>query len=82
MGRGTARLDHWSSNQFTLLTPTIFFPTTSSLLLLGPLSILALWSLKKQVLTLEEKEKGEWSFETETEASSGNGNFGNQTSQL
>ena len=62
----STRLDHWSSNRFTLVRPIIFFPTTSGLLLLGPFSILALWSLKKQVLTLEEKEKGEWSFETET----------------
>ena len=33
-------------------------PTIGGILLLGPLSILALWGLKKKVLALEEKEKG------------------------
>ena len=55
-------LDHWSTNRFTLIKPTIFYPTISGLLFAGPLSVLALWGLKKQVLTLEEKEEGEQKF--------------------
>ena len=51
-------LDHWSSHRLVLIRPTIFFNTISVILLLGPLSIVALWSLKNGVLALEEKEKG------------------------
>ena len=58
----STHLDHWSSHRFALIQPTIFYPTIGGILLLGPLSILALWGLKKQVLALEEKEKGEKKF--------------------
>ena len=50
-------LDHWSAHRFAFIHPTFFYPTTSEILLLGPLSILALWGLKKQVKALEKKEE-------------------------
>ena len=55
----STHLAHWSSHRFALIQPTIFYLTTVGILILGPLSILALWGLKKQVKALEEKEKGE-----------------------
>ena len=58
----SAHLEHWSSQRFALIQPTIFYPTIICILLLGPLSILALWGLKKQVKVLEEKEEGERKF--------------------
>jgi len=53
----STHLDHWSSHRFALIQPHIFYPTTVGILLLGPLSILALWGLEKQVKALEEKEE-------------------------
>ena len=53
----STHLDHWSQHRFALIQPKIFYPTVISILLLGPLSIVALWGLKKQVLALE-KEQG------------------------
>ena len=58
----STHLDHWSSHRFTLIRPTVFYHTISGILLLGPLSILALWGLKRQVLALEEREKGKLKF--------------------
>jgi hypothetical protein len=58
----STHLDHWSSHRFALLQPTIFYPTIRGILLLGPLSILALWGLKRQVKALEENENGERTF--------------------
>lgn len=55
-------LDHWSSHRLVLIQPTVFYHTISAILLLGPLSILALRGLKRQVLAVEEKEKGERKF--------------------
>ena len=52
-------LNHWSSHRFVLGHPLIFYPTINGVLFLGPLSILALWGLKKQVVALEQKEGGE-----------------------
>ena len=54
----STHLDHWSQHRFTLIQPNVFYPTVIGILLLGPLSILALWRLKKQVKALEEKEEG------------------------
>ena len=58
----STHLDHWSSHRFAIIQPDIFYPTIGGILLLGPLSILALWGLKKQVKALEEKEEGERKF--------------------
>ena len=58
----STHLDHWYDRNFTLNDADIFYPTVICILLLGPLSILALWGLKKQVLSLEEKEKGDRKF--------------------
>ena len=58
----STHLDHWYDRNFTLNDADIFYPTVICILLLGPLSILALWGLKKQVLALEEKEKGDRKF--------------------
>jgi hypothetical protein len=58
----STHLDHWSSHRFALIQPTIFYPTIEGILLLGPLSILALWGLKRQVKALEENENGERTF--------------------
>ena len=58
----STHLDHWSSHRFALIQPTIFYPTIVGILLLGPLSTLALWGLKKQVKALEEKEEGRRKF--------------------
>ena len=50
-------LAHWSEHRFTFCkNPALFFATTSSLILLGPISVFFLWRLEKQVKTLEEKE--------------------------
>ena len=53
----STHLDHWSQHRFALIQETVFYPTVIGLLLLGPLSILALWRLKKQVKALVEKEQ-------------------------
>ena len=58
----STHLDHWSKPRFALIQPIVFYPTVISILLLGPLSIIALWRLKKQVLAFEEKEQGERKF--------------------
>ena len=58
----STHLDHWSSHRFALIQPTIFYPTIIGILILGPISILALWGLKKQVKALERKEEGERKF--------------------
>ena len=58
----STHLYHWSSHHFILTHSSIFYPTVISILLLGPLSIIALRVLKKQVLALEEKETGERKF--------------------
>ena len=54
----STHLDHWYEHRFTLIQPTVFYPIVICILLLGPLSIGALWGLKKQVLALEKKEQG------------------------
>ena len=53
----STHLDHWSQHRFALIQPTVFYPTIIGILLLGPISIGALWRLKKQVKALEEKEQ-------------------------
>ena len=54
----STHLDHWSEHRFALIQATAFYPTVIGIVLLGPLSIIALWGLKKQVLAFEEKEEG------------------------
>ena len=53
----STHLDHWSEHRFALIKATAFYPTLIGIVLLGPLSIIALWGLKKQVLAFEEKEE-------------------------
>ena len=54
----STHLDHWSQHRFALIQPTVFYPIVISILLLGPLSIIALVGLEKQVIAFEEKEEG------------------------
>lgn len=53
----STHLPHWSNHRFTFHeNQALFFATTCSVLVFGPISILALWRLKRQVNALEEKE--------------------------
>ena len=42
----STHLDHWSQHRFSLIHPTVFYPTVIGILLLGPLSRVALVGLK------------------------------------
>jgi len=52
----STHLDHWSSHRLVLIRPSVFYHTVSGILLLG------LLGLKRQVVDLGEKEKGERKF--------------------
>ena len=53
----STHLDHWSDHRFRFKdNQALFFATTCAVIASGPISILFLWRLKKQVKAVEEKD--------------------------
>ena len=53
----STHLPHWSDHRFTYHeNPALFYATTCSVIVFGPISILALWRLKRQVEALGREE--------------------------
>ena len=53
----STHLSHWSEPRFAFHGhPTLFFVTTTAIILMGPVSIFCLWRMKHQVKALAMKE--------------------------